>query len=354
RFNPLALEAGRWAVGADEVVIDAGTAHGEGFAVGDRIEVAASGPVHAYELVGVARFGDVDSIGDATFAVFDLATAQRLYDKRGRFNAISVAAKEGVSADQLMGRIAPLLPETAQVRSGEAQAAPDGADVGEFLTYIQYGLLAFGGIALFVGGFVIFNTISITVAQRTRELATLRTLGASRRQVLRSVMLESLALGAVASLAGLGLGLALAVGLNALLVAFGLDLPTAATVLAPRTVVVSLVVGTAITVLAGLFPAIRATRVPPIAAVREGAQVTRQRARSAFAGGAFLALGVGLMSYSLFVASGAAPILLGLIVGGVAVFVGVALVASRLVKSIAAVVGLPASRLGGAAGRLAR
>src|SRR5205823_4092707 len=138
-------------------------------------------------------------------------------------------------------------------------------------------LLAFGGIALFVGSFVIANTLSITIAQRTWELATLRTLGASRRQVLRSVMLEALVIGVLASVTGLFLGLALAKGLNSLLVSFGIDLPQTGLVFKTRTVVVSLVVGVGITLVAALRPALRATRVPPIAAVREGAVLPPSR-----------------------------------------------------------------------------
>src|SRR3712207_6571602 len=145
------------------------------------------------------------------------------------------------------------------------------------MSYVRYFLLGFGGIALFVGAFVIFNTLSITVAQRTREYATLRTLGASRRQVLRSVVLEGLVIGVLASLIGLVAGFGIAQGLNALFRAVGSDLPEADTVAATRTIVVSLLVGIGITVIASLLPARRATRVPPIAAVRDGATLPRTR-----------------------------------------------------------------------------
>ena len=143
--------------------------------------------------------------------------------------------------------------------------------MSEFTSIFRYFLLAFGAIALFVGAFVIFNTFSITVAQRTREFATLRTIGASRRQILGSVILESLVIGLFASLVGLGLGVLLAEGIEALFGSLGVDLPSADRVFATRTIVVSLIVGIGITLAAGLFPAIRATRVPPISAVREGA-----------------------------------------------------------------------------------
>ncbi len=162
------------------------------------------------------------------------------------------------------------MPATAEVQTGSAQAAADAGDTNEALSIITYVLLGFGGIALFVGAFVIFNTLSITVAQRTREFATLRTLGGSRKQVLASVVAEGFVLGLLASTIGLFLGLGVGKGMNALFVSFGLDLPQAGTVFATRTIVVSLTLGTSVTLLASILPALRATRVPPITAVREG------------------------------------------------------------------------------------
>jgi putative ABC transport system permease protein len=355
RFSPVSISEGRWARARDEVVLDVATAERAGVSVGDRVEVAANGPQRAYTLVGVARFGSIDSIGDATMSIFSMETAQRLFGKVGQFDGISVAAREGVSQEELVAQIAPLLPAEAQVQTAAAQAERDADEIGEFVSFIRYAMLAFGGIALFVGAFVIFNTLSITVAQRTRELATLRTLGASRRQVLRSVVLEAVALGIVASTVGLALGVALAHGLKRVFAAVGLDLPTAAMVFAPRTVIVSLVVGIGVTTLAGLFPALRATRIAPIAAVREGSTVAPLRKRSAIAGSVLLVLGLGAIAFGLFVDSGGAgTIILALVGGGLASFLGVSLVASRLVRPLAAVVGQPARRIGGAAGRLAR
>ena len=276
RFTPLELTEGDWARGPGQVVVDAGTAKAEDFSVGDTIGVSASGPVEQFRITGIARFGDVDSLAGATIAAFDLPTAQRILRKDG-FDSISVAARKGTSVEALMAQIRPVLPATAQVESASARAAGDSKEVDEFVGYLRYALLAFGGIALFVGGFVIFNTLAITVAQRTREFATLRTIGASRRQVLRSVILETLVIGIVASLLGLGLGFVLADQLSALFGALGLGLPEAGTVVAERTVFVSLAVGVLITLLAGLVPAVRATRVPPIAAVREGSSLPATR-----------------------------------------------------------------------------
>ena len=161
--------AGAWARGADQVVIDANTASKEGYEVGDTIGVAALGPVEQYEITGIARFGSVDSIGGATFAVFDVPTAQGLFRKKGQFDSISVAAKEGTTPEQLVQTLAPLVPETAEVKTGAAQASADAKTTNDDIAFITYFLLGFGGVALFVGAFVIFNTLSITVAQRTRS-----------------------------------------------------------------------------------------------------------------------------------------------------------------------------------------
>jgi putative ABC transport system permease protein len=231
RFNPLTLVEGTWASGPREVVIDAATARSERYAVGDAIGVAADGRPTPYAVVGVARFGELDSLGGATIAVFDVPTAQRLLRKSG-FDAIYVGARDGVSPEQLAREVRPILPPTAEAKTGEEQAAASGREVSEFVAYFRYFLLAFGAIALFVGAFVIFNTLSMTVAQRMRELATLRTLGASRRQVLRSVVLEAGLIGFGASLAGLFVGLGLAKVLSAAFGWLGVTLPEAGTVFA--------------------------------------------------------------------------------------------------------------------------
>jgi putative ABC transport system permease protein len=355
RFNPLTLAEGAWATGPDQVVIDVTTATDHGFAVGDTIRVVGDGPARAFTVTGIARFGDVDSLGGATIAVFDIATAREVLGKSG-FDAIQVAAEPGVAEDVLAARIEAVIPDTVRVRTGDEQAAADKQVISEAVAFIRGVLLAFGGIALFVGAFVIFNTLSITVAQRSRELATLRTLGASRRQVLRSVIGEAGIIGLIASLAGLALGLGLAAGLSALFRAMGLDMPQGDTVFSTSTVVVSLLVGTLVTLLAGVVPAIRATRVPPILAVREGASPTARGSRRrgpATAVAATLVAGAMLVRGLLADDLGAAERLLMLGGGALALFVGIAVISSRLVRPIAALVGWPVARAG-VAGELAR
>jgi putative ABC transport system permease protein len=356
RFNPLNLVEGRWPSGSEEVAIDEGVADDESLAVGDRIGVASLGPAQEFEIVGVAKYGDVSSLGGATFAIFDIPTAQTLVDKEGRLDSVQAAAQGGLTPEELVARIRGELGSSVTVQSGTEQASEDSDEVATFTSIIRYFLLAFAGIALFVGAFVIFNTLSITVVQRTREFATLRTVGASRRQVLSSVILEALVIGLLASVIGLFAGLGLAVGLNELFIALNLDLPQTETVFATRTIIVSLLVGTVITLVAGLSPAFRATRVPPIAAVREGSKLppsTLSRFAPYIAIGTVV-LAVLALSYAMLapdVATGDRFALLG--VGVLALFIGVALLSSRLVVPLTRLVGWPARRIAGASGRLA-
>jgi putative ABC transport system permease protein len=251
RFNPLVLTSGRWPRASDEVAIDSGTAGKSHYALGDTIGIEAKGPVQQFHIVGIAKLPGV-SIGGATMAILETSTLQRLLHRIGQYDLIRVQAKSGVPTAKLLGEIRPMLPASAQVRNVAAQVKEDKKSINGFTSFIQDFLLAFAGIALFVGSFVIANTLSITIAQRVREFATLRTLGATRRQILREVILEALVIGLLGSVAGLFLGLGLAKLLNGVFKAVGIDLPTAGTVFQERTVVVCLVVGTVITLLASL------------------------------------------------------------------------------------------------------
>jgi putative ABC transport system permease protein len=352
RFSPFRLTTGTWPEGAGQVAIDAGTAAAENFKVGDAVTVSTLGAKRRYELTGIATLGAVDSLGSATMAIWDLPTAQTLLDKEGRFDGISIAAKEGTSSDELIRAVRPLVPASLEVKDSEQQAAADAEETNVIVNAIRYFLLGFGAIALFVGAFVIFNTLSITVAQRTREFATLRTLGASRKQVMRSVVIEGLVIGLMASVIGLFAGF----GLAKLLSAIGGELPENGMVFALRTVLVSLALGTVITLLASVIPALRATRVPPIAAVREGstlppsrfAEHSRKTAVVVIAA-SLAAICVGIFAGGL----GTLAVVLLLAIGILALFVGVALAAPHMVKPLTGLVGLPARRSGGVAGELA-
>jgi putative ABC transport system permease protein len=355
-FNPLALVEGDWP-GPNEVVIDSGTAKEEKFKIGDVIGVQAEGPVEMLKVSGIVRLNASISIGGATLAGFDLPTAQRLFKKVGKLDEIAVAANADTTDAQLISNIRAVLPPGTQVRTGQAQAADDASSTNEFITFLQGFLLAFAGIALFVGSFVIANSLSITIAQRAREFATVRTLGGSRRQILGSIVVEALVVGAAASVAGLFLGLGLAKLLFWLFDLVGFTLPNSGLLFETRTIVVSLAVGIIVTLLASLRPAIRATRVPPIAAVREGATLPESRFARFRTAGSLVTTGLGFAAllYGLFGSGlGTTEILIWMGVGALLIFVGVSLFASRLVRPLAASLGEPAARLGGAAGRLAR
>jgi putative ABC transport system permease protein len=356
-FNPTKLTSGNWPHGSDEVVIDKATAKDGGFKVGDRIGVQAFGPAHKLRVSGIAEFPGV-SVGGATFAILDQPTAQHLFRKQNELDAIRVQSKSGVKTPELLSQIRPLLGSTEVVRSGTAQAKKDkDTNAGGFISFLRYALLAFAGVALFVGAFVIANTLSITIAQRMREFATLRTLGASRRQVLWSVVIEAFVIGLLGSIVGLFLGLGLAKVLNSLFVAIGIDLPHGSTVFATRTIVVSLLVGTIVTLVASIRPARRATRVPPIAAVREGSVLPPSRwARYGPATSlTVLVVAIVLVSVGALesgIATGPRLLLIG--VGVLLLFIGVSMNASKVVRPLAAVLGAPARTIGGAPGLLAR
>jgi putative ABC transport system permease protein len=357
RLNPLSLTTGRWPRGPDEIAIDVGTSKRSNFAVGDEIGVVPRGQIHRAKIVGLLKIGSVESIGTATLAAFDLGTAQEMFDKPGQVDQVVAAGRTGVDEDELLAAIGSALPPGLQVQTADEADPFDFSGLKEFVKFIRIFLLSFGGLALFVGAFIIFNTFSITVAQRAREFALLRTIGASRRQVLGSVVLEALMIGLAATAVGIALGVGIAAGLNALLKALNLDLPQTGMVFSGRTVIVSLIVGVVVTVIAGLIPAVRATRVPPVAVMREGATLPRSRfsgAAPVIAIGAIV-VGAGALVYGMFADDISAWVRVpALLLGVLVLFVGVALLAPRLVRPLASVMGLPAARLAGAPGRLAR
>jgi putative ABC transport system permease protein len=356
-FSSLTLISGAWPK-AGQVVIDHSTAGKKDIKVGDTIRIEAQARATPFRVSGLVKFGSSNlDIGGATLAGFDLATAQRLFRKEGKLDDIRISRKPGVSEAALLAQIRSILPPQTQVRSGTDQAKTDASDTKSFTSFLQDFLLAFGGIALFVGAFVIANSLSITIAQRTREFATLRTIGASRRQILRVVLLESTVMGVLASVTGLFLGLALAKALFSLFDAVGFTLPNTGLLLQTRTVIVALLVGVLVTILASLRPAMRATRVPPIAAVREGATLPPGRFAGyrAYISAALAILGFASFAYSLF-GSGLSTtqILVFMGLGAGLIFIGVALFSAHLVVPLATAIGWPGARLGGAPGVLAR
>ncbi len=356
RFNSIVLKHGNWP-GANEVAIDTGTAAKKSIHPGDAIRVQGQGPALRVRVSGLFVFTSKGNIGGATLSAFNLATAQRLFGKQRKLDEIRVAHKSNYTEAQLLGEIRQILPPATKVRTGAQQAQEAGKETQNFVNFLQSFLLAFGGIALFVGSFVIANSLSITIAQRTREFATLRTIGASRRQIMRAVLVEATAIGVLASVIGLALGLLLAKGLFALFGALGFTLPNSGLLFQGRTVIVGLIVGILVTVVASLRPALRATRVPPIAAVREGTTLPPGRfARFRVLGSSVLAiLGFLLLAIGLFVSGlSTTGVLLFMGVGALLVFFGVALFSSHLVIPLAGALGAPGARLGGLPGTLAR
>lgn len=350
-LSALTISSGRAPQTADEIVMDRATAATEHFALGDRVTVITTQPPRPFTLVGTTKFGTTDNLAGATLISFTTATAQELAGKPGFFDEIDVAAKVGAPADAVLTAVGRSLPPGVEAISGSAAAAQQAKSVESFLTYFNLFLLIFAGIALFVGAFLIANTFSILIGQRTRELALLRAVGASRAQVIRSLIGESLATGIIGSLLGLALGVPLSAGLYALLKAGGLGLPSSTLQVLPRTVYVSVLAGTLITLVASVGPAVRASRIPPVAAMREDAAlVETSLRRRAIVGGTFGVVGLAALAAGLF--GGVGSTVLVVVLGAALTFVGVATLAPFVAGGMARVIGSPLPVVSGITGRL--
>jgi len=337
-LNPLRLRDGRAPRGPSEVLMDAGTAKAHDFAVGDKVRILFKGPPGDFTIVGVAGFGQADNLAGATLAVFDTPTAQQVLDRVGRFDSIDVVGDGTLSPLDLRARVHDVLPDGFEAVTGRQVADEQSGQIQDALGFINTFLLVFAGVSLFVGAFIILNTFSILVAQRTRELALLRALGASRGQVLASVVGEAAIVGLVASAVGLGLGILVALGLKALLSAFGIALPGGGLVVKPRTIVVAMVVGELVTVLASIGPARRASKLPPMAALSGAGTEHGGSLRRRTIAGAIVVLGGGAALAAGLAGHGGIQ-LVGL--GAALAFVGVALLMPLLARPIAAGLGRP-------------
>jgi putative ABC transport system permease protein len=333
-----------------DVVMDLATAHKYHFDIGDHVRVLLPGPPRTFTVTGFLKFGTADNLAGATIAAFDLPTAQTLFDLAGRVNTINVLTAPGADKAAVQTAIARTLPSGVEVVTGQTVVNEETSVINQALSTFSTALLIFALIALLVGAFTIFNTFSIIVGQRTRELALLRIVGASRRQIFRSVLAEAAAVGLAASLIGLGLGVLAAKGLEALLRGFGVSLPSGSIVFEAHTVVVALAVGVGVTVLAAISPARRAVRIPPVAALvahsREPEVSSRRRIG---VGGACLVLSTAVLGAGL---SSATILLVGL--GAVGIFVGVGVLAPTVAGPMARVIGTPLVRVLGISGRLGR
>ncbi len=352
-LNPYRLAEGRAPAAPDEVVIDRGAAERGDLAVGDTTTVLTPAPVEV-TIVGIATFGDVDSLGPTTYTAFTLDRAGELFAHRpGAVSSILVVAEDGVSQETLRDEIIQLMPARIEaLTQGELTAEQQDDIEADFLGMFEMILLAFAGIAVVVAAFSIHNTFSILVAQRTRESALLRAIGASRRQVVTAVAAEALAVGVLASAIGFAVGLGLAAGLKALMGGAGIDLPTAGLVVDRGTVIAAAVVGIGTTLLASVAPALRASRVAPLAALRDVAidRSATSKARAAV-GAVVTAAGVAMVVSAGAMTDGAVA-RAGL--GALAVLVGTVVLGPVVARPAAAVLGATASATRGFTGRLAR
>jgi putative ABC transport system permease protein len=353
RYELFDVASGRLPDTAREVAIDRSTAKNKHLEVGGSLVIAAQVPKATYKIVGIIRIQGVDSLGGSPVTMLTLPEAQRVTGKVNALDEVDASVEKGVDAQALKKDLRAALGPNVNIRTGKEEAASQSKSIRDDLGFLKTALLAFAGISLFVGAFIIFNTFSITVAQRAREFGLLRTLGASRAQVMRSVLGEGLFLGLLGGLAGLGLGIALATGLRALFKAIGFEVPSNGTVIETRTITTSLLVGVLVTMVSTLAPALRATRVPPVAALREGVALPPGRgARFVFpASIVLLALGLGLLALGLFGSSSSSTALTLVGAGAGLMFIGTALLSPRLVPPIAGFIGAP---MRGITGRLAR
>jgi putative ABC transport system permease protein len=350
-LNPMTLVSGHGPRAPDEVVIDRATAKRGHFGVGDTVQVLSPAGSQRYRVAGVATYGGADNAAGAQVVAFTQATASQVIGTPDRYSAIEVVAAPGYSQEQVAANLRAAIHQPGtEVITGAQATAEARRDTGASLRFVNIFLLTFAIVALVVGSFVIYNTFTITVAQRTKETALLRAIGAKRRQVMRSIRLEALLTGIFASAAGVILGIGLAQGLRSVLSAFGMELPSGSSVIESRTVVVSMLTGIVVTVAAAWLPARRAAKVAPIEALRDTAIDTSAHSKlrvllgvaTGIVGGVLIAQGL----------SGASVKAVGL--GGFAVFIAVAILGPTISRRFSRIVGWPLPRARGVSGTLAR
>jgi putative ABC transport system permease protein len=348
------LRRGELPTAADDVVVDANTAGEHDFAVGDRVRILFQGSPDEFTISGIIGFGTADNLAGATLAGFTPETAKRVLNRPDSFDEIDIVAASGVNADELRDRVAAAVGPDYQVLTGGQLADESAKAVGQFTDFINYALLTFAFIALFVGSFLIVNTFSIILAQRTRELALLRCIGAGQGQVLGMVLIEALFIGLFAAVVGLGVGVLVAIGLRGVFATIGADLPAGGLVVEPRTIVVGLVVGLGVTLLASLIPALKAIRVPPVSALRE--QVITPRTKAGWVrtsiGTLVTLAGIAMLFAGLYVLDDNELIAIG--AGAVVLFLGIAVLSPLVARPLARLLGWPFARWAGEPGVIAR
>ena len=349
-LNGWVLSSGSPPTGPTEMVLDSKSAETAGYVVGDTARVQVNTGVKEFTIVGIGGFGATPNYAGTSAALFETATAQELLTEPGKFNWINVTGEDGISQDELTARIRQALPPDTEAITGEAFTQESQDIFREIFGVLGTILLVFGIVALFVGAFIIYNTFSIIVAQRTRELALLRAMGASRNQVLGSVVSETVIVGVISSLLGLGLGVLLAYGLTALLASIGAGSEGQVLTYPPSAFIISFAVGVAVTVASGFLPAWKAARVPPVAAMRDVAVDRGGRSVPRFVVGSILVLlGFSSLLTGLFTETENALALVGS--GAFEVIIGVIVLAPLFARPLSRVIGSPLRTF---TGRLAR
>ncbi|MER7849318.1 FtsX-like permease family protein [Kitasatospora sp. NPDC096077] len=347
------LVEGRAPARAGEIAVDRGTAAAGRLHVGDTVTLATNGPATAEHVVGIVTTTDTRVTTGGTLTLFDPATAQQLYATPGRWTSIELAAAPGTGQDQLARQVTALLPVGAHATTGQFLADQQAVYVGVLTRGYQKTPMVFAAVALFVGSFLIINTFTMLVTRRSRELALLRALGATRRQVMRTLMAEAVLVGLAASAAGFVAGLGIAGVLPGLLSSGGTQLPTGPLVIGPRPVAAALAVGVGVTVLAAWLPCRRAAGIAPVEALRSAAQpAPRSRLRPAF-GTLLLLAGAGLLVPLAATAEDASQHNLNVaLLGATALMTGLIAVAPALAPPVLRLTAY-ATRRSGLTGRLA-
>ncbi|MFF3986691.1 ABC transporter permease [Streptomyces sp. NPDC001601] len=348
------LVSGHAPSGEGEVLIDSRTAERAGYKVGDTVRISVNGPVLEPTVAGVFTTDDGNVAAGGSLALFDTATAQQLFGKKGTYDEIDVTAKAGTGQAALKSQLDAALPKKlVETTTGQKLADDQAQQISSSMSGLRSGLLVFAGIALFVGTFIIANTFTMLVAQRTKELALLRAVGASRRQVTRSVLIEAFVVGAVAGVTGLVAGIGIGAGLRSLLGSFGATVPDGPLVVSPGTVAAALAVGVVITMLAAWLPGRRAAKIPPVAAMSalHAAPTTKSLVLRNTIGALFSAAGVVviLAATTMSGSDGQAPMGFGAVLLIIGVFVLTPLLSRPLIAAAA-----PLLRGFGVAGKLAR
>jgi putative ABC transport system permease protein len=339
----------------DEIVIDKGSADEAHFRVGDEAKVLTGLPPKNYKIVGIARFGTADNLAGASIVLFTLPEAQKIAGIPGKFDYIGIVGKPGLSQDAVAASVRATLKENnfgeLEVVTGKKLIEENQSQIAKALGFLNTGLLIFAFVALIVGAFIIYNTFSIIVAQRTREMALLRAIGGSTRQVLGSIIGESIVIGVLASAIGVVGGIGLAIALRALMSLLGIDLPGSGAVVPAKAVIIGMLVGIIVTLLSSIVPARKAARVPPVAALRDVAveQPIRRGVRLAVGGGLGV-IGVVALLSGLFGDSS----IWFVILGAALIFVGVFVLGPLYARFVSSVLGAPIARIKGVTGTLAR